>query len=282
MSALIKAEFRKIFTINLWWALLIPVAALSFFAAWLGTEFGSLPPMQDSEGHPAPVGLLTMSLATNYTTIFAAVFGGLAIAGEHRNKSITTTYLTANPRGGVLGAKLVTYANVGIGYGLVNLISATLGALVGAGPDGFGHIGQWSAVCGAALLSMVLWTLLGVGFGAMVTNAVVTVLLLVGYKFIFEFLISMTLLNSDAAWVTGYLPAAAAGGIVGNLAIPMFVTNFAGAYEPNVPQQAYEALHFLFGGTYNQPWWLSVVVFFGYTAALVLGGWFLSGRRDVT
>ena len=44
VTALVRSEFRKIFTVNLWWALLIPVALLSFGAGWFGTDPAFLRP----------------------------------------------------------------------------------------------------------------------------------------------------------------------------------------------------------------------------------------------
>ncbi len=282
MGGLVRAEFRKIRTVNLWWALLIPVAVLSFFAGLVGTAIGSIPELQESAGRPVPVGLLTVSLSTNYSTIFAALFGTLAVASEHRNKSITTTYLTANPRAAILGAKLIAYVNVGLLYGLVNVLFSSVGGLLGAGTAGFGDIVSWFTVCGAGLLAMVLWTLLGVGFGALVTNSVVAVISLVAYKFVIEFVVSTILLGSEVAGIVAYLPGSAGNGIIGNLAVPIFIDNIAGAREPMVPVQAFEVLHFFFGGSYGHPWWLSLLTFLGYTVVFVAGGWQLGNRRDIT
>ncbi|MDR7301206.1 ABC transporter permease [Haloactinomyces albus] len=282
MTGLVKSEFRKIFTVNLWWALLIPVAVLSFGAGWLGTAFGSIESLQEATGQPLPTGLLTVSMSTNYSTIFAALFGALAIAGEHRNKTISTTYLTGNPRGAVLGAKLIAHTGIGLGYGLVNVFSATLGGLLGAGFDGFGNPLDWFTVGAAGLLAMVLWTLLGVGFGALVTNSIVVVLALVLYKFVIEFILSSMLFSTTAAGFVAYLPGAAGNGIVGNLAVPIFISTVAGQSEPLVPVEAFQILHFFFGGTYGHPWWLSMLTFIGYAAAFVVGGWLVSRRRDIT
>lgn len=281
MGGLVKSEFRKIFTINLWWALLIPVTVLSFGAGWLGTGFGTISELEREIGRPLPLGLLTVSMSTNFSTIFAALFGSLAVSSEHRHKSITTTYLTGNPRGAVLGAKLIAYTNMGLLYGLVNVLFASLGGLVGAGFDGFGDPADWFAVGGAGLLAMVLWTLLGVGFGALVANPVIVIMALLVYKFVFEFIVSLFLLGSGASGAEAYLPAATGSGIVGNLAVPVFISAFAGSHEQFVPQEIFELLHFFFGGTYGHPWWLSLLTFLGYTAAFVGAGWWMSSRRDI-
>lgn len=283
MGGLVRSEFRKIFTINLWWALLIPIAVLSFGAGWLGTGFGTISDLEQQLGRPLPLGLLTVSMSTNFSTIFAALFGALAMSAEHRHKSITTTYLTGNPRGAVLAAKLLVYTAMGLLYGLVNVVFASLGGLVGAGLDGFGNPTDWFTVGAAGLLAMVLWTLLGVGLGSLIANSVVTIMALLIYKFVFEFIVTAFLMGSDGGGTfSAYLPGSAGSGIVGNLAVPVFISAIAGEREGLVPQEVFEILHFFFGGSYGHPWWLSLLTFVGYGAVFIAGGWWASRQRDIT
>ncbi|TWF92739.1 ABC transporter permease subunit [Saccharopolyspora dendranthemae] len=283
MIGLIKAEYRKIFTTSLWWALLIPVVVLGFGAGWLGTAFGGIIDMVEELSASLPLGLLAVALSTNFGTIFALLFGAMAFAGEFRAKTITTTYLTANPRSGVLWAKLIVYAGGGVIYGLANVLFASLGALLGTGQDvaNFGGFGSWLSVGGAGVLSMLLWTLLGVGFGALIANSVLVVILPLVYKFVVEFILSISLAGTAVSSLGPYLPGAAGNGIVSNLAVPLFVSAVAGADEPNTPRMAFELLHLFFGGTYGHPWWASLLTFLGYTAVFVAGGWFVGTRRDV-
>lgn len=284
MGGLVKAEFRKIFSTSLWWALLIPVALLGFGAGWLGSSIVALIDAVEQFDRAVPLGLLSVSMSTNFSTIFAALFGAMAFAGEYRNKSITTTYLTGNPRGAVLVAKLIACTGVGLIYGLANVLFASVGGLVGAGRDfgGFGSAGDWLSVGAAAVLAMVLWTLLGVGFGALVANAVLAIIVPLVYKFMVEFILSLSLIESPAAGISPYLPGTAGNGIVANLAVPLFVTAVAGPDEPNTPRAAFEFLHLFFGGSYGHPWWASLLTFLGYTAVFIAGGWLVSRRRDIS
>lgn len=283
MLGLVRAEFRKIFSTNLWWAMLIPVVVLGFCAGWLGTAFVGIVDMVEQFQTSLPLGLLAMSLSTNFGTIFALLFGAMSFAGEFRHNTITTTYLTANPRGWVLAAKLIACATVGLVYGLANVLFASLGALLGSGPDmtDFGSIDDWLSVGGAGTLSMLLWALLGVGFGALVTNVVLAVITPLVYKFVIEFTVSISVMETSLAGIGPYLPGAAGNGIVSNLAVPLFVSAVAGPNEPNTPRGAFELLHLFFGGTYNHPWWVSLLTFVGYTAAFVIGAWFVGRRRDI-
>ncbi|WP_019855302.1 ABC transporter permease [Actinopolyspora mortivallis] len=282
MNGLVKAEFRKIFTTHLWWALLLPVAVLSFLAGWGGAALGQTDlVLEMTRGQKLPTGLLTMSLSTNNVTVFAVLLGALAVTGEYRQKTVTTTFLTANPRGAVLGAKLIAYTNVALLYGLVNALCSSLGGLVGLGADGFGELPQWLMVGGAGLLSMVLWTLVGIGLGALVTNSVAAVLIILGYLLVFEGMASSALTQTPVSWLTDYLPGEASSGIVGNVSVPMFISDVAGAREPFVSKTAFQLLHSAFGGSYGFPWWGSLLVFVGYAAVFVAGGWLATAKRDI-
>ena len=283
MPALIRVEFRTIFTTNRWWAMLIPVVVLAFCAGWLGTAFVGIIDTIEQFQATLPLGLLSVSLSTNIGTIFALLFGAMTFAGEFRNNTITTTYLTANPRGAVLAAKLITCGSIGVVYGLANVLFASLGALLGAGPDlaHFGSVDDWLQVGGAGLLSMSLWSLLGVGFGALVTNAVLVVIAPLVYKFVIEFTVSISVMETNLSGIAPYLPGAAGNGIVSNLAVPLFVSAVAGPNEPNTPRGAFELLHLFFGGTYDHPWWVSLLTFLLYTTAFVAGAWLVGRRRDI-
>lgn len=284
LNRLVAAEFRKIFTTNVWWALLIPVAVLTFGAGWMGATVGAISELEQRAGTALPVGLLTVSMSTNFSTIFAALFGALAVSAEFRNKTITTTFLTGAPRGAVLGAKLLAYAGIGVLYGVVNMVFASLGSLVGAGVSGFGEATDWFSVVGAGLLAIVLWTLLGVGLGSLLANSVGAVIVLLVYKLVFESVLSTFLSGSNLSYLNAYLPAASGNGIVGNLSVPLFVSRLAGGMggQAAAPQPVFEVLHFFFGGSYQQPWWLSLLAFSGYAAVLVVAGWLVSSRRDIS
>src|SRR5690606_30584199 len=122
----------------------------------------------------------------------------------------------------------------------------------------------------------------GVGLGALLTNTALSIIVLLAYKFVFESILSTIAIGSDMGQLPAYLPAAAGGGIVGNLAVPIFISATALENEPNVPREIFDVLHFLFGGSYGHPWWASLLTFLGYTAVIVAGGWLVTRQRDIT
>ncbi|ASU77738.1 ABC transporter permease [Actinopolyspora erythraea] len=285
MTGLIRAEIRKMLPTNLWWALLLPVAPWSLLVAWYGTAIGRVDMIQEITGQALPTGLLAMSLATNYSTIFAALLGALVMTRESWHRTVTTTFLTANPRSSVLGAKLVVCLALAVVYGVVNAVFGFLGGFLGgtlsSGAGGVGGLDQWLLIGGAGVLATVLWALVGFGFGALVNNSVAAVLVLVFYKFMVDVLASVVLAGTELSWLSSYLPGAASNGIVGNLAVPMFISEVAGAREPIVPAQAFQQLHAIFGGSYGFSWWGSALVFAGYAALLCGGAMLLIRNREI-
>ena len=138
MGSLIRAEFRKIFTTNLWWGLLIPTVLLGVFWSWgfsaLGTSLvEGLRSSEAFEGIDADSWMTSVfgfARGANLSTLFPMIFGALAVTGENYRRTITTTFLTAPSRGAALGAKLVVYALMGLGFGVVVALSTSLGTVL--------------------------------------------------------------------------------------------------------------------------------------------------------
>src|SRR5262245_37724758 len=139
MGYLLKAEFRKILTTKMWWALLIPAVALALGWAWLSAEFftdvgDAIEDALDTAGiNDAELSMSSLALtrAMNFATLFPMVFGALALASEINRKTITTSFLTASSRASVLGAKAIVYTIWGLVYGIVVAMAASLGIVIG-------------------------------------------------------------------------------------------------------------------------------------------------------
>lgn len=128
MTNQLRAELRKIFSTRLWWGLLIPVAVLSMllgvFGGLVGAGLGA-PPGGDEQ---VPIVLASVAYALATTTVFAALHGIVATAGEFRHRTITTTYLSARGRGTVLAVKAGGSAAVG---GLYATVTVVVGVVAG-------------------------------------------------------------------------------------------------------------------------------------------------------
>ncbi|MER5325854.1 ABC transporter permease subunit [Streptosporangium roseum] len=173
MRRLVKAEFRRLFTTALWkWGPLAAVVCggvLVGLATLVGPENfePSMPGVRTEEG------VRTVLSLTGLTVIVPALFGATAVTSEYRHKTITFTFLFAPRRQTVLAAKLLTYAVAGAAYGLVVTASAAAGLYGGAALRGV-SIGAGPGTVAELLLrlaaAMTVYTMLGVGIGALLRN----------------------------------------------------------------------------------------------------------------
>jgi ABC-2 type transport system permease protein len=278
MGRLIKAEFRKIFTVKLWWALLIPAAILSLGFTWAGAAIGALGELQERAGQFIPLALPAFAQGINFATVFAVIFGATSVTGEMRHKTITTSYLTGPSRGAVLAGKLVVYAVMGALYGVVCMLAATLGALAGGNmPDA----GLWFELAGVGVLAMIFWTLLGVGVGALIGNQVGAVVGIVVYVLIIEPVVGAVLRGNDVETIPPYLPNGSGSGMVNDLSLDLFVQGFP-LGEGDQVQRGIDEIRDFFNLDGAPAWWGSMLIFTAWTAVLTLAGWAIARQRDIT
>jgi ABC-2 type transport system permease protein len=277
MGRLIKAEFLKVFTTKLWWALLIPAAVLSLAFTWGGAAIGVLGEVQEDVGGALPLSLPFFAQGINFATVFAMILGGTAVTSEIRHKTITTSYLTGPSRGAVLAAKLIVFSAVGAVYGLACMLSATLGAVFG---DNFPDAADWFLLAGTGVVAMIMWTLLGVGLGALIGNQVGTTVGLLLYVLVAEPIIAAVLRGNDAAAVPGFLPNTAGGNMVTNLSLDLFIEGLPG--DPGRNQRDYDEIREFFNLDEAPVWWASGLIFIGYALVIGLVGWLVAKKRDIT
>ncbi|HEV3358685.1 MAG TPA: hypothetical protein VG247_17950 [Pseudonocardiaceae bacterium] len=274
---LIKAEFRKVLSTKVWWALLIPSAVLALvtnlgFTA-IESAAQSLP---DSSVH-IPLGYLSLSSSFGFTNILASIFGALSMASEYRHRSITTTYLTGS-RDGVYGAKLVVYGIFGLGYGVITLAAATLGVVIPGDSNAFPNAGDWLLLSLIGTVVIALWTLLGVGIGGLISSPIAVVLALPLYGVIGEKLIALIFSAANAPAGANYLPVQSSVDSVTSLSAQMFSDQLQLPSDSPVYDQIKNAF-----STANLPqWWVAGLVFIGYTALFCVLGWVVSRKRNIT
>lgn len=272
MNGLLRAEFRKVSSTRLWWGLLVPVAVLSMLINLFGGLFtASLASVHEGTGVP-PLLLGSLAYALTLTTVFAAVHGIVAAAGEFRHRTATTTYLTAPGRGPVLIAKMLVAGAVGALYAAVAVLVGVLGGLLSGA--GFPDVGALLATTLVGVLVAALWGMLGVALGTVLSNQVTVLVVTLVYVLIGEALLS-ALLNASATPVvarfTPYLPVNA--GDVAVYDIPARV--LAGP-------EATRIIETLAGVTAPPPWWGALLVLTAWTAAAAATAWVIGSRRDIT
>lgn len=291
MGQLIKAEFRKIWTTSLWWALMIPTVAVAFgwalVTGLLGdafldlfttTEGAELERIMGFDSGQWKLSYFAFARSIDIATVFPLIFGGLAIASESSNKTLTTTFLTAPNRTMALAAKAIVYVAWGAIFGAAISLSVTLGLMASTGFD-FARLptaGGWLAMFAIGVLATVLMTLFGVGVGALVRNVAGTVTLLTLYFLIIENIVQV-LLGFQYPPMMGFLPNGSVNGITGSLAADLFFTGI-----DTVPSYAVDTARALAGAFGAQPWWLSSLVFIGWAGVVFGGGWAMTQKRDIT
>ena len=270
LTAATRAESTKLFSTSIWWILaLVLFAYVAFTAAVLGFIFaaaatGALPgnaPALPEDGLAA----VLYSTGTSVAYVFPLLVGTLMVTAEFRHKTLTPTFLATPRRGRVLVAKLAVGVFIGVILGVVGVVAAvgtSAAFLAGFGLDtAFTSPETWAMV-GRMLLAYALWTLIGVGVGALVRNQVGAVVgVLVFTQFVEPTGRTAAAFVDGLSDVTQYLPGAASDTLVG-----------ASVLSAAMPQGAGEP----------QEWWVGGLVLLGYAVFFVVLGHLVSWRRDVS
>jgi ABC-2 type transport system permease protein len=267
----LRAEWRRVVSTRLWWALLIPVVVL----AVLVNVFGGL--LGDGLGDAGDLPVLPASIAftLTLTAVFAAVYGTVAAAGEFRHRTVTTAYLTAGGRGRVLVGKLVAGGCVGALYAVA---AVTVGVVAGVLGQGAGRVSGTGALVGVAAVGVAvaaLWGALGAAVGVLLANQVGALVVLLVYLQVGELVLAAVMNNSGSdalARLTPYLP-----GNAGDVAIYDFPARALAG--PGLADQVVEQLA---GVTAPPPWWGALSVLAGWAALAAVLAWTVADRRDVT
>lgn len=287
MGNLLNAEFRKVVTTNLWWALMIPTVAVALGFALvtgaIGAELEDIASQTQDLQRAFEVdssqwkwSVFGFARSINVATILPLVFGALAISGEYSRKTITTTFLTAPNRGAALGAKMITYVVWGALYGVAVVTSVSIGLAITSNSDRLPDAGGWLAMAGVGILACVLMTLFGVGIGALIRNVPATVVVLVLYFLLVENGLQLAMLGS-APHVIGMLPNGSINGLTGSVAAEIFLSSVS-----SVSDEVQAGVRWVAGAPGAFAWWASGLIFLGWTALAFGGGWLATQKRDIT
>ncbi len=264
MSGVLVSEMRKISTTKLWWIMLICVFLLGGAYALIPAFSAGV--AQSTLGDPTPAFEVPGTLRSIYNggntlaRILALVIGILAMGGEYRYKTMATTYLATPVRTRVLSAKALSLIVVGLLYGLASVLAGLLVAipfvLIKDGSLFLNRGDTWRSLL-LGIVSIALWTLIGMGVGILIRNLVLAMLVGIGFAYVVE--PALTALFFVKHWDLGLnlMPTGATNAMLG-------VTNpllFA-AQEP-------------FG------WWLGMLVLAVWCLLPAIAGVIFTLRRDV-
>ena len=267
----LRAEFAKLFTVRLWWILLlILIGYVAFIAATLAAVFTALPDLASNGGQSLPpiedVHLLVYSSASSIGYVFPVLLGALATTAEFRNQTLTPTFLASPKRATVLVAKLVALAVMGALYGLGALlgsvgVGASLLAALGGEPA-LGSAETW-AMFGRVLIAMSLWSVIGVALGALVRSQVAAIVVVLAFTQFFEPILRFGASLWDwAAQIGRFLPGAASDVLVGS--------------------SVFSSLGASTASTVTLEWWQGGLVLLAIAVIAAVLGYFVTWVKDVT
>jgi ABC-type transport system involved in multi-copper enzyme maturation permease subunit len=190
--------------------------------------------------------------------ILALLLGVLMVTTEFRHKTVTTSFLVTPRRAVFVGGKLASAAIMGALLAVLMLVVALVGGGLtlnarGGSLSGLAH--QIPAVVPGFVLVFVLFAILGVGVGSILTNQVAAIIVSLGWFIILQGIL-VALVNSAYKWVpTGAADAA---------------SNLTRGSRGGGPQLV--IFH----------WWQGTLLMLLYGLGFALIGSLLLTRRDVT
>ncbi len=266
MRTALVAEYRKLVSTQLWWVLLIGLAAyLAFVGGVLAFSIAFAPDDQEGglslAGVDAAASVYGLINAIGY--VFPLVVGSLLVTSEFRHRTITASLLVEPRRSVFLGAKLVVAIPLGLLYGLVGTVAivGTSAPMLAWGGDGaFLSDGAVIEVILLGIVVTALWTVIGVAFGSVVPNQVAAIVVLLAVTQFVEPIARVALGAFDATdSVARFLPGAAADGLIG----ASLIGQVGG------------------GGGDLLPRWAALLVLLGYAGVLAVVGRTTTLRRDI-
>lgn len=188
MTALVRAEWTKLFTTRVWIGLLLGSCALVSLGAVLTTTFAGDPAQPGQPPLPevgTPMYERIVLAGTGEAAVLFLILGIIGMTQEYRHRTATPTFLTTPRRGRVVVAKLLGYALAAVPLVLVlsavNLVVVVIasGTAPSLGADNLEVIAR-------AGLVLVIYAVLGVGLGALLRNQVAAIVGGLVYLFVVE------------------------------------------------------------------------------------------------
>lgn len=256
MMSLITSEFRKAFSTKLLFILSLSALAFVLLTVVLGVYLTPGPPGQeDVNALMDPAAVTNIYSSAGGASVFVLILGIIAMSGEYRNQTITSTFLASPRRQSVIVAKMITYSILSFVIALVMWIATVVVATlllttVDHAPTDWNSVFE---ILGGALLGLVLYAILGVAIGALITNQVAAVVIALIWIFVVE-----GLLTVFVDWIGKWLPGGALNSI-------LQATNTSG-----------------FGGTDALSVPVAAGVLIAYTAVFALAAVISTNRKDIT
>lgn len=223
MTALVRAEFKKIASTRLWWGLLIGALVFSGVqslanAIVAGMEAGGpgTPTMPGLDTPEAVRSVYPMAMFTG-TYIFALVLGITGMTGEYRHQTITSTFLVSPRRARVVVAKILAHMVMGLVYGALGLLTVLVvgGVTMSIRGYGLGYDAERLWVTNLlAVLAVAIWMVLGIGIGTLIRNQIAAIVVAILVTFLVEPLVTFALAAAGWDWLVKWLPSNASSALM--------------------------------------------------------------------
>lgn len=279
MTALVRAELRKYLTTRLSWAMPLAMFVLgAIFAAMQGlflAVIGEIPTGDGQVIRPTEiwddltVARMVYTGGVQMGYLLALVLGILSMSGEFRHRTLTATLLAAPRRGRLIVAKLAGLVVVVALNALAFVAGSVLGgAIMLAVGDAavFPEPAELVGTLARMVLVLVLWGAMGFGLGVLIPNQVLALFVGVGFALLIEPLLGFGITFVDwLADAAKFFPSQAS----------LAALDLYSGVDPALRQS-------LGGAEDSLTWWVAALVLAGYAAVMVLIGWVLTERRDVS
>lgn len=207
-ARVLRSEWIKVTTLrSTWWSLAV-AAVLS-----IGISMMIAAASQSFEGgFPAVSAILS---PTQFTMLVAGVLGAIVITGEYSTGMIRST-LTAEPRRGTIVVAKALVVSVLMAVTTVLIYAAAIAATAPILSEGIDWSEPSQSIVPLAygVLSMVAFTLIGLGFGFIIRNGAGAIAATVGALFVLPIVFSLfTMAGEGWQWIVDlsqYLPMNAA------------------------------------------------------------------------
>jgi ABC-2 type transport system permease protein len=207
LRPLLAAEWRKVTTTKMLGFLSLvavlysslQVVVLSLLASGLLPD---APEMDDLLVDPDYI--TTLLAQTGTAATFVLILGIIAMTGEFRHMTITSTFLASPRRSRVLVAKMLLYGALGAAIACVTMAFVVVAAFASLAP--FEHapitLSTIASVLAGAVIGMALYAVLGVSVGSLITNQVAAIVTALVWVLLVEAVVGLAF-PSAVRWLPG-------------------------------------------------------------------------------
>ncbi len=207
LRSLVAAEWRKVATTKLMWVLAgiavvyscVQAALLLLLATSLLEDLGNSPELLQD-----PLYITAVLGQAGTAATFVLILGVIAMTGEFRHMTVTTSFLVTPTRWPVLVAKWILYGLLGAAIGAITILAVTvvtavLLAVAGGPPLTLGMV---VPVLVGGVIGVALYAIVGVGLGSLITNQVAAIVVALVWMLLVEAFVSLAF-PKVAPWLPG-------------------------------------------------------------------------------